>query len=136
MDLDDARMASLEGDYERALAIVDSILAGQPNDIEALRLKGNTIDLKILACMRPVGIESRESEIVTARECYEKILAQDPHDYPALLDLADHCRNFGRKPEAQEQYKRLVDLLRVAAENGEDVADFLSDAIQNYRELM
>jgi tetratricopeptide (TPR) repeat protein len=135
-DIEDARMASLSGDYQAALEIIDVVLEKFPLDIEALRLKGNTIELKVLAEMTPVSTSVRAVEIAAARDCYEKILEQEPNDLQALRDLADHVKNFGRRADAIVRFRELIDLLRDEAALGRDVQEDLADAIEEFEELM
>jgi tetratricopeptide (TPR) repeat protein len=111
--LERAKFLSLSGAYEEALAIVNDVLLIQPQDIEALRLKGNIIELKVLS--REVssgGLYVQSAEFTIARQCYERILMLEPSNVMALVDLGSHWKNLGEYLKAQEFYDRATNLLK------------------------
>jgi tetratricopeptide (TPR) repeat protein len=135
-DLESAQMDVLSGDYEGALRTIALILEKYPDDLDALRLKGNTIELKVFAQMEPVSMAVRSMELAGARMCYEKILTKTPDDILTLKDLADHEKNFGRKSDALAQYQKLIDILEHEKALGRNVEEELADARQEYSELV
>ena len=133
--LESAKMAVLSGDYDGALRTIASLLEAYPEDVEAMRLKGNAIELKVFSQMEPISIDGRIADLTSARVCYEKILAKTPNDTLTLKDLADHEKNFGRKADASVLYLKLIDILERESALGRDVKEELADASQEYAEL-
>jgi tetratricopeptide (TPR) repeat protein len=134
--LEEAKMAALSGDYETALRVVDLILNRFPDDIDALRLKGNAIELWISAEFDAIPTVQSNVQLSLARACYEKILTIDPRNTLALKDLADHLKDLGEKTEALILYKELIDILRIDGANGRDVADEIREALDEYDALL
>ncbi|WP_211444613.1 tetratricopeptide repeat protein [Collimonas humicola] len=134
--LEEAKMAALSGDYEAALRIVDLILNQFPDDIDALRLKGNTIELWISAEFDEIPTTQSNIQLSLARACYEKILSIDSKNTLALKDLADHLKDRGEKKEALILYEELISILRIDGANGRDVIDELREALDEYDVLL
>lgn len=133
--LEVARMATLSGDYDGALSLIEIFLGQNPDDIDALRLKGNTIELKVLSQMEVSAPASHSTEISNAKACYENILKREPNDLLTLKDIADHYKNFGSKEDAIAYYEKLLKLLRHQESLGSDVADFIDEVLDDYGEL-
>ena len=129
-------MDVLSGDYEGALRTIALILENYPDNHDALRLKGNTIEQRVFAQMEPVSMAVRTVDLAFARMCYEKILTKAPDDTLTLKDLADHEKNFGRKSDAVTQYQKLIAILELKKSLGSDVEDELADAWQEYSEIV
>lgn len=123
-------MLTLSGDYQGAIEIVSRILKLEPLNIEALRLRGNALELSVLGEMRPVPAEDRIRDLDMALASYEMILKISPKDTLAIKDLADHYNNFRDKRFALDLYSKLVGVLREQEEKGHDVQEELRDAIQ------
>jgi tetratricopeptide (TPR) repeat protein len=104
---------SLDGRHEDALGIVEGILKQNPGDLEAVRLKGNILDLWTLqrAEYSPRKL-LRYAEFQDARRCYESILLQDATNILALIDLGDHFKYLRAFDKAMDYYDRALALLR------------------------
>jgi tetratricopeptide (TPR) repeat protein len=129
--LPNARMLTLSGDYQSALAIVSQILVDEPLNIEALRLRGNILELSVLGAMQPVLAEDRAKDLDLALSSYETILRISPGDTLAMKDLADHYNKFRDKRYALGLYSQLISVLREQEEKGQDVGEELRDAIED-----
>lgn len=132
-NLELARMSTLSGDYPAALKIIDLLIRQSPNDIDALLLKGNTLELQLSS-------ESEQSAhyvdlLNTARACYEKVLSLDPDNSFALKDLADHYGSNGEVEKALSLYRKLIGSLNHRVSLGENVNDELEEARAEYLEL-
>jgi len=130
-ELSDARMLTLTGEYQGALSIVARILQFDPYNIEALRLRGNTLELMMLGSLGPVPAADKATDLDVALNCYEAILKIVPGDTLAMKDLADHYSNYRDKRYALELYAKLIYVLREKAASGVDVGDELRDAIED-----
>lgn len=130
-----ARMMTLAGDYRDALETLSEVLQRDPLNIEALRLRGNAIELMVLGSMIPVSIEDRASDLDLALASYEAILKIAPTDTLAIKDLADHYSNFRDKRQALALYSKLIDMLQKKEAEGSNVGDELRDVIENVEEL-
>ncbi len=88
-ELSEARLVSLSGDYAEALRLIDLYLIAHNNDVDALLLKGNTLELVAYAQTEDDDLSYENSEELTqAKTCFESILSQDPTHVNALFDLA------------------------------------------------
>jgi tetratricopeptide (TPR) repeat protein len=105
-------MAFLEKDYDSSISILDEWLNSNKDDVDALRLKGNILDLKALDLMQD-GIEDI-SLFELARNCYEKILIIKPNSPLAYVDLAEYWLRNGCAKEALTLCNKSIELL----ENG------------------
>lgn len=134
--LDQARMMGLSGDIESALQLLENVLEALPGNIDALRLKGNLMELRILAEMGSAPLDKIRGELSTIRGCYHAILSVKPNDSKTMKDLADHEKNFGDQATAMTLYKGLIGYLKNAAANGEQVNEELEEAQGEYSELV
>ena len=75
-----------------------------PDDLNALRLKGNVLDLGASDEEADFDHEQRAKMLEMALECYERILALAPHNALALIDLADFWKNQDRYDESLGYY--------------------------------
>jgi tetratricopeptide (TPR) repeat protein len=91
-----------QSDPAAGLAVVDGVLAEAPDDVEALRAKAEIL-----------GEAGRGAE---ARACLERLLALDPGDARALIDLADLEREPAR---ALSLYERAIDALQARGATGD-----------------
>lgn len=83
------------------------MLLREPRDIEALRLKGNLLDLQTADQELPQSSENRRLQVERARQCYVRVLEIEPHDGQAMKDLGDSW--LEEHPEtAAEYYARAV----------------------------
>lgn len=133
--LEEARGLSLDGHYEEALLMVDRLLQSAADDVDALRLRGNVLELQALDRHEYSNkkLLSR-AEYVEARRCYERILALDPGNPMALMDLGDHYKNLSAFDRALEYYAHLA----AALANKHDSAsrDQAEDLLRAVREVL
>lgn len=133
--LENARMAALSGEIDTALKMLECLLKKHPGNIDAMRLKGNSMELRVLSYMGSVPLDEIRNELSLIRGCYEEILKIKPDDLMAMKDLADHSKNFGDKAEAIALYKSLIVFLQDEASKGKDVHEELAEALEEYSEL-
>ena len=93
---EEARTAVAEGNYERALSLVQRIRRSFPDDLETMELLGQIH----LAC-------ERRAE---ARDLFQAILAVDPENLLARSGLAIICEEEGDLPEALEHFVRAFEI--------------------------
>jgi len=137
--LEEAKSDALAGRWKEALRIVDSVLLTSPNDLDALRLKGNVIELEIFDEER----ESRQKFVQSGRiqeaaDCYEKILAIEPSNLLALVDLGTHWKNRGVFQRALSYYERALALLKAGAYGqswDDEMEEMMNGQIEIAREL-
>ncbi len=133
--LETIRSLATAGRYDEALVNVSKVLKHNPNDLEALRLRGNILELKVLdyGQFRPQKL-MRSKEYLEARSCYEQILKVDPNNTLALIDMGDHFFNVDAYDRAEAYYVNALSLLR----NGEfrlSWEDELREAFDRYMDL-
>jgi len=133
--LANARMLALTGEFQEALSIISQILEIDPSNIEALRLRGNAIELSALGEMSPGPIEDRSRDLDLALESYEAILRIVPEDTLAMKDLADHYSRFRDKNHALKLYSQLIGVLQKQETRGLDVREELREAIEDSESL-
>lgn len=111
--LESARRLSLGGSYEAALQEIDQLLETGRADLEALRLKGNILELKALDANEQSSKKLMTSaDYLEARKCYEEILVKDPSNTMALTDLGDHFKNLGAYDKAFDYYAQAWNFLK------------------------
>jgi tetratricopeptide (TPR) repeat protein len=127
--LEEAWGLGIQGSYEAALEILESLLEQNHLDLGSLRLKGNLLELKE---MDRLEFSSKKliasTDYVAARGCYEKILRIDPGNVKARIDLGDHYRNLDANDKALEHYSAAVKALQQTPRDGtwkEDVQELL-----------
>lgn len=96
----EALSLTLSDQEEKALEILDQLLSADPHDVEALRLKGNILEM--------LGAP------MEARWCYEAIGEVKPDDVRTLIDIGDTF-NFSEDSDdidtALAFYDRAIDWL-------------------------
>ena len=110
--LESIRNEAVGGGYEKALITLNQFLEENPTETEALRLKGNILELGALDGAQYHSKKLlRLPDYVHAQECYEKILDIDAHNTLALIDLGDHYKNLGAYDKAVSYLARAASLL-------------------------
>jgi tetratricopeptide (TPR) repeat protein len=134
--LEQARALSLEGDYGQALHLLDGLLLKDPRDVDALRLKGNVIELQIME--REAGQSTKyvySRQFKEARACYDRILLLQPLHLGALVDLGTHWKNLGDPSKALAYFDKVLDLCEgSSATDREPLAEALQGKIEILRE--
>lgn len=103
----------LQGQYDAALEILDSLITDAAADIELLRMKGNLLELKAMDLLEHSAKRLISSpDYLAARQCYERILEIDPRNVSAHIDLGDHYKNLGAKDKALDYYSLAAGDLR------------------------
>jgi len=116
--LEEAWGLGVQGYYDAALEIIDTLLQENPQDTGSLRLKGNLLELKEMDLMEYSGRKLISSaDFVAARACYSRILEIEPDNVKAHIDLGDHYRNLGANDKALEYYRKAVNLLQPMPQN-------------------
>ncbi len=105
-------LATIEKNYTDALEIVDALLHEDPDDVDALRLKGNILDLKSLdqKTENPAS-SSYEKYQEKARCCYAAILKISPNNTVAHIDLGDYWSRKEEYGKAVLYYNKAIELL-------------------------
>jgi tetratricopeptide (TPR) repeat protein len=114
--LEEARKYAVEEEeYNMALSIIENFLYDHPNDLDALRLKGNILELKAYD-MEELGDSFSQEQfnklIELSRECYETLLSKDPNFVVAYIDLGDYWNHKGNHDLALKNYDRAIALLK------------------------
>ena len=110
--LESIRNEAIGGGYQRALERLDAMLSEKPDELEAIRLKGNVLELRAFD-----GAQYHAKKLlllpdfVGARKCYERILELDPRNTLALADLGDHYKNLGAHKKAVSYLVQAAKLL-------------------------
>ena len=104
-------------EYVAALDSIEVILRAYPDNLDALRLKGNVLEQKALdeneLSPRSLAISP---DYLDALACYEKILRIDPQNTVALIDRGDHYKNTNAFDQAFKCYGDAMDLLEAGEE--------------------
>lgn len=87
--LEEAAGYAVDRDTDRALSIVNDLLSTDPDDIDALLLKGHVLEMR--------------GNSNLAREIYERVIELDPGNVHALIDLADCDQDHGDFEQALER---------------------------------
>lgn len=112
--LESIRSEAVSGGYEKALIDLNRFLEENPTEVEALRLKGNILELRALDGAQYHSKKLlRLPDYMHAQECYEKILDIDERNTLALIDLGDHYKNLGANDKAISYLARATSLLNV-----------------------
>jgi len=137
--LERIRDVAIEGNPALALTELETILAADPGDVEALRLKGNILEMRALNRAQYTADKLlRSRDYVAARACYESILAIDKDNTLALIDMGDHFRNLGALEQALGYYEQAIDRLskgRCSWSRREEMVEAFGQAIELYRQL-
>jgi tetratricopeptide (TPR) repeat protein len=130
--LEEARTRAMESDFSSALGLLSELLQKRPDDIDALRLKGNVLEQAALEKNEYSSKRlSSNLDYLAARECYKAILRQDPRHTNALIDLGDHYFHLDAEDLAVNYYSEVERLLREGefrTDWKEEVSDLLERA--------
>ena len=114
-------------------------MAADPDDVQALRLKGNILEMRALdRAQHTTDKLLRSRDYVAARACYESILAIDKDNTLALIDMGDHFRNLGALEQALSYYEQAIDRLskgRFSWSRREEVIEAFGQGIELYQQL-
>jgi tetratricopeptide (TPR) repeat protein len=133
--LEAAKSEALAGRRQEALRIVNSILVGAPDTLDALRFKGNVIELDVFDEERNSSEKFvRSDRIQEAATCYERILAIDPSNVLALVDLGTHWKNRGDFHKALDYFDRALLLLK-GGSFGQSWQDEFDEAMNGKNEI-
>jgi tetratricopeptide (TPR) repeat protein len=106
-------LSIVERQYDKALEIISKLLESDRKDIDALRLKGNILDLMGSDPIQDVTETSGAMDnFEKARECYEEILRIDPQNTLALIDMGDYWEQMGDYEIALKFYDKAIELLK------------------------
>lgn len=134
--LEDARKLSIAGDYSEALACIEVVLNQNSNKVEALRLKGNIIELKVFRDELNSNYDFvRSPEILKARACYEQALRLQPNHAGVLVDLGTHWKNLGNFDKALPYFDRVIALQASLSEFNSE-RDDLVEALQEKIDIL
>lgn len=110
--LESAKFFALSQNFKDAIHLVNLVLQNNPNDVQALCLKGNILEMQggcdYLNSIERVG---QSAWAIEARCCYIKALEIDSANTWALRDLADNLKNSGDYEGALRLYDELIFLL-------------------------
>jgi tetratricopeptide (TPR) repeat protein len=134
--LEEAQRLAITGDYLGAIALINSVLKREPNNVEALRFKGNVIELKVFHSeLNENNKFVRSPEILKARVCYEKALLLEPNNPGVLADLGTHWNNLGNTDKAICFFDRVIALLPDLPELSSSGDDFM-EALEGKIEIL
>ncbi len=117
-------------DYDNVLKVCNEILHVEPANVEALHLRGLAnancqnvgqaiVDLKLALLVRPDDFELLNNlgnfyrtvgQNDLARECYEKVLLNEPNCHPAVFNLGNVLAELGQMDAAQDAYRKAIGL--------------------------
>ena len=110
--LETAKGFALEYRFDEALVLIAALRRELPMDVEVLRLLGNVLELRAFdVAERGRGKLIRSADYMAARQYYEQILQQDPHNCMAIIDLGDHYANLDAFDRAFSYYWKAFELL-------------------------
>lgn len=106
--IEKVRLTSLSGDYPAALDQLKVRLASHPEDIQALILLGNTLELQAYSSSRQAELSFKNcTQLGEAKFCYDRVLSLQPNNLDAMTDLANLFKEAG-------QYESCLALLKEA----------------------
>jgi tetratricopeptide (TPR) repeat protein len=97
----DAEVAAKDGDYERAIGILDDILSRNPNDIEAMRLLAR--------------VYAASGDRHSSTEAWHRVAALDPYDPDAAYEVGSA---LARKGSWEQLRTRMLSLESAGAADG------------------
>ena len=133
--LEKAKFISLlEKKYKEAIKLLDHFLVKHRNDLDALRLKGNILDLKGLDSS--VGLKETEIEscFTEALKCYYAILFIDNQNANAMIDIGDYWERKNDCQEALRWYNLAIDALEKV--NNNSVLEELDETIIKRQKIL
>lgn len=101
----------LSKDFNSALELLEGMLDNDPNDIDALSLKGNIIDLYV-SQTKNLSEEEKIDKLNESKGYYEKILRINSNFVRAIIDIGDYWEQFDNYQSALEWYYKARDLLK------------------------
>ena len=102
-------LATIQGQYDDAISIVNKLLCINNEDIDALRLKGNILELRSFAIKQ----KNCTNDILDDPKIYYyKILQLDSDNTLALIDLGDYWQVKGKLELVLKFYNKAIDLLK------------------------
>lgn len=110
--LERAKELALDGSFESALEIIDDLLGDNHLDVDALRLKGNVLDLEVVHQTTLLNNAEKADKIELAKQCYEEALNISPNNVLALVDIADFWREQQQYDKALQYYDQALELLQ------------------------
>lgn len=106
------QLATLDKKYDNALNIVSRLLKLNGNDIDALRLMGNILDLKEMDNYNKSSLKNySRPELENAKKYYDDILRLDPDNTLALIDIGNYWERRGDYKASLEHYNKVISLL-------------------------
>ncbi len=108
--LEEAKSLSISGLYREALALIEPLLVQNPRDVDALRLKGNILELQVLETEAEMQGKKHVTSVAfrKARACYEQILLIEPNHLGAMTDLGSHWHSLGEDSKALRYFDRVI----------------------------
>jgi tetratricopeptide (TPR) repeat protein len=129
-ELAEARFLSLSGNYKEALQRIEMYLLKWPDNVDALLLEGNVLELGAYACseIEDLSFENCD-DLARSKSCYESILAKDPNHAAALCDLAGLYKSAKRYAESLDLWRRAEVVLLSGGQSSADALQEVRDEI-------
>ena len=121
--------------YTSAFHIIDQVLSSDPEDVDALLLKGNLLDLEATDSWVEMSPEGKLRNLEAARRCYVRVLEVDEENVNALRDLGDYWGDRQQIDRAIHYYDRASAILQ-AREPSADRDESLAEIHELRAELM
>ncbi len=106
------KLAFLEAKYSSAIRITNELIKNNKNDQDALRLKGNILDLRGAVKLENVDSEKQIQEFEQAKKCYEHVLRINKKNILAYIDLGDYWNHRKNFKEALTCYDKAISFLK------------------------
>ncbi|WP_093196249.1 tetratricopeptide repeat protein [Variovorax sp. YR750] len=107
--IENARRDVLLGDYVSALTVLSELLRVRPDNVDALLLKGNALEVQAYAESNVDDMSFENCPLLSeAKACYEMILARAPGNAEALRDLANLHKDAGHLEKAMNLLHRAL----------------------------
>lgn len=110
-ELEQARLASLSSNYSEAIDSIDLWLRSHPDDVRALLLKGNTLELNAYSTLTECLSFENCQQLHAAKLCYERVLELEPRNTDAMTDLANLLKGARRYHECAALLRSALPLL-------------------------
>ena len=99
--------------YRAAYAILDEALAKWPGHVDALRTKGNILDMEaFLEISEDEDPDPADPRFAEASRLYEEALRQDPNDTLTLVDAAESRARNGDVESSMSAFEHAIHLLK------------------------
>ena len=111
--LNKAKLLALSFHYEEALKNIDRVLLNNPENIDAIRFKGNVIELKNYheSCDEQPVENGFNNNLQEAKNCYEKVILLQPEHVGALVDLGTLLNNINENKDALENFDKAISII-------------------------